>query len=136
MAYTEAQYQTLFEILEIPYTSDGQIYTLTNAGDANYTGNSYDAIALQKAYSGVYIWVSGMSASGQAVLSGMLTEWDALGSDMTRIDNGTIGDINGITYSAPDRRERIAQRVKIRVPFYRKHEEIRRQPSGPTVFVT
>jgi len=136
VAYTEAQYQTLFEILEIPYTSDGSIYTLTNAGDAAYTGISWDSVALQKAYSGVYIWVSGMSASGQAVLSGMLTEWDALGSDMTRIDNGTIGDINGITYSAPERRERIAQRVKIRVPYYRKHEEIRRQPSGPTVFVT
>jgi len=136
VAYTEAQYQTLFEILEIPYTSDGSIYTVTNAGDAAYAGISWDSVALQKAYSGVYIWVSGMSASGQAVLSGMLTEWDALGSDMTRIDNGTMGDITNITYSAPERRERIAQRVKIRVPFYRKHEEIRRQPSGPTVFVT
>lgn len=136
MAFTEAQYQTLFEILEIPYTTDGSIYTITQQGDATYTGNSWDSVALQKAYSGVTNWVTGMTASGLAVLSGLLTEWDALGSDMTRIDNGTIGDINGITYSAPDRRERIAQRVKIRVPFYRKHEEIMRKPSGSIVFST
>jgi hypothetical protein len=134
--YTEAQYQTLFEILEIPYSSDGSIYTVTQNGDASYTGNSWDAVALQKAYSGVYIWISGMSASGQAVLSGLLSEWDALGSDMTRIDGGSIGDISNLTYSAPDRRERIAQRVKIRVPFYRKHEEIMRKPQGAIVFST
>lgn len=128
--------QTLFEILEIPFTSDGTIYQLTQQGDASMSGNSWDSIALQKAYSGVYIWVSGMSASGREVLSGMLSEFDALGSDMTRIDGGTIGDIGGVTYSAEERRNRIAQRVRIRVPYYRKHEDIMRTRNGPTVVTT
>jgi hypothetical protein len=134
VAYTEAQYQTLFEVLEIPFTSDGSIWTLTQQGDAAYSGMSWDSIALQKAYSGVYIWVSGMTASGQEILSGLLAEWDALGSDMTRIDNGNIGDINGVTYSAEDRRNRIAQRIKIRVPYYRAQDAILRRPAGPMVF--
>jgi hypothetical protein len=136
MALTEYQYQNLFEVLEIPYTSDGTIYSLTQQGDAAYTGISPDSVALQKAYSGVYIWVSGMTASGLAILSGLLTEWDSLGSDTTRIDGGTIGDIGGVTYSASDRREYIAKRIRIRVPYYRAQDAIRRSPSGPMVFST
>jgi hypothetical protein len=136
MAFTETQYQTLFEILEVPYSTDGSQYLLTAQGDAVYTGGSADSVALQKAYTGITNWVTGMTASGLAVLSGLLTEWDALGSDMTAIAGGTVGDIGGITYSAEDRRNRIAQRVRIRVPFFRAHDQILRRPKGAIVFST
>ena len=136
MALTDPQMMSLFEILEVPYTSDGTIYTLTPQGDAAFTGISYDSIALQKAYSGIQTWVSGMSGSGLDKLTGLLTNWDALGSDMTSIDGGSIGDIQGITYSAERNRERIATKVRGIVPFYRNHEKILRNPGGATVFIS
>ena len=136
MALTDPQMMALFEILEVPYTSDGTIYTLTPQGDAAYTGISYDSIALQKAYSGIQTWVSGMSGSGLDKLTGLLTNWDALGSDMTSIDGGSIGDIQGITYSAERNRERIAKKVRGIVPYYRSYDLILRNPGGATVFIS
>ena len=136
MALTDPQMMSLFEILEIPYTSDGMIYTLTQRGDAAYTGISFDAIALQKAYTGVQTWVSGMSGSGLDKLTGLLSNWDTLGNDMTVIEGGSIGDIQGISYSPERNRERIANKVRVIVPYYRSHEKILRNPGGATVFVS
>ena len=138
MAFTESQYITIFEVLEIPHTTvtTGQIYALTDKGDAYMSGNSWDAICLAKAVSGVYIWVSGMSASGQAVLSGMLTSYEAYGNDTTSLVGGSLGDINGIDWSVDRDRDRLAKRIRGIVPFWRKHDDLIRNRPSATVFAS
>lgn len=127
---------TLFEVLEVPYAQDGAVYGLTAEGDAIYTGMSVDSIALQKAYSGICTWISGMSGSGLDRLSGLLTGYESIGNGDDRMDGGSVGDIAGLSFSSRGEREEIARRVRIQVPFYRSHDLIRRTKSGATIFST
>lgn len=127
----------LFEVLEIPYAgASGEVFQLTPIGDAAATGVSWDSIAMQKAWTLVVNWVSGMTDSGQQRLSGLLEDWSALGNDMSRIDGGNVGDISSFSYSAEDQRNRIEKRVRGIVPFWRKHTEIQREPAGQIVFTS
>ena len=115
----------LFEVLEIPYAgASGEVFQLTQVGDAAATGITPDSIAMSKAWTLVYNWVSGMAESGQDRLTGLLTSWRALGNDMSSIDGGNVGDISSFTYSSEATRDRIEKRVRTIVPFWRNHEVI------------
>lgn len=127
---------TLFEVLEVPYTQEGNIYQLTNEGDAYMSGNSWDAIALGKAYSGICNWVSGLTGSGLDRLTGLLTGYESVGNGDDRMDGGSVGDIAGLSFSSRGEREEIARRVRIQVPFYRSHESIKRTRNGATIFTS
>jgi len=131
------QMMDLFEVLEIPYAgASGEVFELTPIGDAAATGVSWDSVAMQKAWTLVYNWVSGMSDSGQDRLTGLLSSWRALGNDMSSIDAGNVGDISSFNYSAESTRDRIEKRVRTIVPFWRHHTEIQRAPAGAIVFST
>jgi hypothetical protein len=121
---------TLFEVLEVPYAQDYQLWRLTRQGDGVYSGNSLDLPALTKAYTQILTIVSGMSGSGLDRLTGWLTGYDALGNEDIEIVGGSLGEgVNGINYSSKSERENIARKVRVVVPCYRAHELIVR--SGP-----
>lgn len=136
MALTDAQNQLLFEILEVPFSSDGQLWQLTAAGDVVGTGNSLDFHILNLAYTQILTWVSGMSGVALDSLTGLLSDWDDLGNDESSLEGGSLGGIAGLTYRAADERNRIALKVRTRVPFYRRVEELRSRRSSSVQFAS
>jgi hypothetical protein len=124
------QMMTLFEVLEVPYAQDYQLWRLTRQGDGVYSGNSLDLPALTKAYNQILTIVSGMSGSGLDRITGWLTNYSDLGNEDIEIVGGSLGEgVNGINYSSAKERDNIARKVRVVIPCYRAHEMIVR--GGP-----
>jgi len=128
---------TLFEVLEVPYASDYQIWQLTPEGDAVYSGNSWDVNILTKAYTQICTIVSGMSGSGLDKLTGLLTGYDSLGNEDIEIVGGSLGEgVQGVNYSSAKERENIARKIRGMIPCYRMHESLKRSNPGAPIFVS
>lgn len=66
----------------------------------------------------------------QAVLESYLDDWIDLGTDVTSIDGGSIGNISGVTMNIGAEREEIRRQTLVLVPFWRAHDEIQRSRGG------
>ena len=146
MALTQAQRIALFQILEVPlsssyYTTDGMgslsvQFTTPGAttGQANANIDSF-LTNIDNATNGN---PPGLGAGTSAILAVDLDRWNTLGSSVTKIESGGIGDINGASDDPKDERALIKERVKYIVPFYRWHEvlEKRNASGGNSIAVT
>lgn len=136
MALTQAQSVSLYQILEIPMFA--QANHLVDADSLNY--EKYDASnSPRQVKAALDVFLADLAANYAALeteLKTMLDRWTALGTQTTRIDAGSVGDIQGVTFDFDRERVLISERVKIIVPFYRRHEEIERiRQSNPIISV-
>jgi hypothetical protein len=62
----------------------------------------------------------------EVVLKRYLDKWIALGTDVTTIDSGSLGNLSGLNDDPERERLEIRRQVLVIVPFYRHHEELLR----------
>lgn len=135
--FGEPLMSTLFEVLEVPYASNYQVWNLTPQGDGVYSGNNLSIPMLQKAYTQILTIVSGMSGTGLNKLTGLLTGFDSLGNEDIEIVGGSLGEgVNGVNYSSKAERDNIARKIRGMVPCYRSHEALLRGGPRSINFVT
>jgi len=130
MALTTERFIALFQTLEVPYSTKhnqldapGLISYENNADSQVYSGTA-------AAKSAIEAHIAAMAADVLTVLEGLLDAWIDLGTDTTRIENGSIGNIAGVTDSAVEERAEIQKQVLILVPFYRAHEQYTKLSQG------
>ena len=129
MALSKAREIALFKVLEVPYSTttntllpDGltvQVHDVTSSIRAAKT------VILAHLTSNIYI-----DADIQTELESLLDDYIDLGTDMTMIDGGSIGNLSGIRWSPQEDREEIRRQVLALVPFWRHHDELLRSTSG------
>lgn len=134
MALTKAREIALFMILEVPYTTTS--YTLYGDGGkvaqtSDVTGSARAAktLILNHLTNEIY-----PDAAVTTVLENLLDLWIDLGTDITTIDAGSIGNVQGINNSVKDERTEIQRQVLILVPFWRVQDQILRS-SGNGAFI-
>lgn len=129
MSLTTAQEIALFQILEVPWQPQANVfmdqhnlvYQQYNVSDSTRNAN----LAIRN-YVANYI---STTSAAETVLVSLLNRWIELGTDTISLVGG-VGPIQGVT-SDPDReRAEVARQVKILVPFYRSHLEVERDKGG------
>jgi hypothetical protein len=121
MALTTAQKIALFDILETPY--DGSVDV--PQGEYSLTGITYQADTTEyKLQTLINNRLSALTSAEENVLVSHINDWLMVGSNITMIDAGSIGGVNGITYDPTLRLQRIQKSVKNLIPVFRYRREI------------
>lgn len=120
MSLTEAQKITLFEILEVPYSGSVDIPSDDYRLDAITRDSSNSDYAL---ISKITSRLSELTTAEETRLISYITEWDALGLDVTDL-SGSVGGISGITDIPATKRMLIQARVKITIPVIKYISEL------------
>jgi hypothetical protein len=130
MALTDPQHLALYTILEIPFSTRHN--TIDDAGLISYETNADDLVyqGTAAAKSAVEAHLAAMAASSLTQLASLLDDFIDLKTDSTKIVDGTIGNIQGITYDPDLDREAIKKQVLILVPFPRAVEDYIRRNSS------
>lgn len=129
MALSDARRIALFEILEVPMftTTYKVVVDKMIVEPHNVAGSPLSAVDLIDAHLTANIYTS---AGILAVLEALLDEWIDLGTDTSVVDQGSVGNVQGITDSIPMQREEIRRKVLVIVPFWRQHAELERARSA------
>jgi len=124
MSLTLEQEVALFDILQVPYQTS--VHKLTDDDNLLAVENIVSDNGM-RAYTLIQSKITEIEgiAALEAILVAYLDDWVAMGTNVTTIDAGGIGDLNGLS-DDPDR-ERTVIRGKVLgiVPFYRAHEEMK-----------
>jgi hypothetical protein len=126
MPLTAIEYDTLFEVLEIP--PDPYAFQLIGefalAMEENDLSQSIrQAKARVDSYLAASIYTS---ASRLAMLQALIGRWITIGTNAIIVDAGTVGSITGVTIDPDRERLLLRQRIIRLVPFMRYHEEMQR----------
>lgn len=129
MALTVAQEIALYYIIECPYSTQvNEIYGNGLVAQTQSVAGSARAVrTLVTNYLTTNIYPV---AAVETELVTLLDAWLALGYDVSTLDNGSVGNIQGITDSAAAERSEIASRVRTLVPFWRYYEQMLRGGGG------
>jgi hypothetical protein len=121
MALTTAQKIALFDILETPY--DGSVDV--PQGEYNLTGITYQADTTEyKLQTLITNRLTALTTPEENVLISYINDWLMVGSNITMIDAGSIGGVNGISYDPTLKLQRIQKSVKNLIPVFRYRREI------------
>jgi len=127
---SDSQNLALFTILDIPFSTKHN--TLDEAGLISYETNADDLVyqGTAAAKSAIEAHLAAMAASSLTKLASLLDDFIDLGVDSTKIVDGSIGSIQGITSDPDIDRETIKKQVIILVPFPRAVEDYIRRNSS------
>ena len=125
MALTDVQDMILHEILEIPMGAES--FRLSDPDNLAGYKRTVTAENVLQAEAALQSRLALLSSAQETKLKTYLDRYDAIGTDMTVIETGGIGNIAGVTDSPQHERILIAQKVKVLLPFFRAHEEIAKQ---------
>ena len=124
MALTKAQEMALYQILEVPYVS--KAYRIQGQGllvdETDKTTDPYAA----KTKIDERLTEIAADADLETELTSLLDDWIDLGTDVTRIDAGNVGNVGGVTDDPNEERDELRRRVLIIVPCWRCHEVLQR----------
>jgi hypothetical protein len=134
MALSETQRVTLYQILEMPLFP--VVNHLIDPDKLNY--ERWDSTASpRQAQAALELHLASLAATyptTETELKTLLDGFAALGTSSVEMSGGGVGDIQGVSLSLDTERHTISERVKVIVPFYRKHEELEHQRnSNPQV---
>jgi len=119
---TIAQKIALFEVLEVPYNEG--YYSMNGMGtlssDSDVSGTASNAKTEIETYLDTLD-----SDSGETELTAYINRWIAIGTKTPKIEGGSVGDVNGITFDYDHERSVIERRIRTIVPFYKHHEVTR-----------
>jgi hypothetical protein len=126
---TKKQEISLFKVLEVPYATTGNAIV----GD-NLLAEAHDVTSAARAAKTMILAYVAQNitadAEVQTELTTLLDTYADLGTDVTVIENGSVGDVSGISDSAAAEREEIKRQVLVLVPFYRYADDLMRSRSG------
>lgn len=116
-ALTVAREIALYYIIECPYSTQyNETYgNGTIAQTTDVAGSAKAVRTLVTAYLTNYIYPT---PALQTELETLLDDWLALGYDVSVLENGSVGNVTGLSDSAAAEREEIARRVRTLVPFW------------------
>lgn len=125
---TIAQKIALFDILDIPhypgfFTVDG-MGTLSKQTNISATASA--------AYTELNTYLDSLDATnGETELMVLITRWIAIGTQVAKMESGSVGDsLTSVTMDYDRERYWIKDKVKKIVPFYPWGEVLARQSSG------
>lgn len=124
MALTDEQEVALYEILEIPMS---ETINKLAAPDNIYSQPLTVSSSVYTATTRLQEFITAMETNNSGrfeVLKDHLDEWVSTAYQASFIDSGSVGSIGGITVDPNIKRDLIARKVRVIVPFYRKHEEL------------
>lgn len=132
MAYasnlTAAQKLSLYEILQLPYSTT---YTLTDGmgtADMSSTGQTLSSYTFNtiKTEVDAYLASIGSDPAGTASaietkIIALITEWDTIRLKTTSVVTGSVGEgLNGVTYDPEARRRQVQMLMETYVPYIQK----------------
>lgn len=122
---TEARMAALYQCLELPRFP--QQATVWDDGSVarvhDVTSSTWAVPTLINNHLTTYIYTD---VNIQTALEGLLDSWVLLGTDVTALSAGAIGNVSGIDYATQGEREEIRRQVLVYVPYYRYHEQMQR----------
>ena len=121
MALTETQIDTVFEILELPRSSDVDMPTGTMGISGQTFYESNDDFKLQ---SKVETRLAALTSAQQTRIGTYIERWEAIGTRVASISGG-VGGIQGVEYDPDTELMRIQERVKRLCNVYKYLDEIR-----------
>ena len=124
MALTVAQKISIFQILDVPYSTSYN--TLDGMGSLSAQTDMSGA-SQSAAYTAIVAYLATLDSSTETVLAALITEWDAIGSNSIKIENGSLGSLTGVFFNYDTKKANIEARVKSIVPFYKYHEVLERK---------
>lgn len=126
---TKKQEIALFKILEVPYSTMGNRVVGDNllVETHSVTGASRAAKTTITSFLASEIYTD---SEVEEELVSLIDLWISIGTDVTAIENGAVGDISGISDSAAAEKEEIRRQVLVLVPFYRYADELMRKRGG------
>ena len=120
MALSTSYKIALFDILETPY--DGTVDEMI--GEFGLTSVSHTANSdSQKLQTKIQSRLVALNSDEEAVLSQYISQWLLIGNSVASVD-GSIGGVNGISYSPTDHLMRIQKSVKNLIPVMHYRKEI------------
>ncbi|HEY3322077.1 MAG TPA: hypothetical protein VGP72_16540 [Planctomycetota bacterium] len=119
---------TLFTVLEVPYAST---YNIVDAMATLAAAVEMGRAAMTSAKAQIEQYVDNdLDAGALAELITLLDDWKAASTKTSELAQGAVGDISGISFNWGTKRQTIADRIKIIVPFYRLHEVLAKQAAS------
>lgn len=127
MALTAAQIRSVFECLEVPYST------------SYYTTDGMGALSAQTDVSGATtgqaktVLTSAIAALGsdeETKVAALIVEWDAVSLNVGEITSGGVSDLSGLSFSWDQKRKLIKERMQIYLPFFRVHERLAKARSS------
>lgn len=115
MALTTAQKISLCEILEIPYST--QFYTTDGMGALASLTNINNSTSGQ-AKTALTTWLDALDSDTETKLLTYISRWDTIGTTAVAMQQGAVGQLNGVTLDYTQERGIIRQRVQKMVPFF------------------
>lgn len=121
MAITEAQKDSVFEILQLPRATSIDMPTDDGKG---LTGQTYTQSNIEFQLSTkVEARINALTTEQQTRLISYINGWEALGTSIATID-GNLGSIVGISFDPEKEEAKITERVKRLLCVYQYREEI------------
>jgi hypothetical protein len=128
MALTKAREIALFQILEVPYSPTTQ--QMSQDGTMSVQKVVPTAIACYYTITTFLTDHIYTDLTLQTVLEDLLDKWICLGTRVDSLDNGTIGALSGISYSAQKERTEIQRQTIIIVPYYKLADQYKHAADG------
>ena len=126
MALTTAQKVALYQILEMPMFATARILTdPDNLVIENHTVEASVHQAIQELEAHLTDLADNYSEH-ETVLAALLDKWVALSTDVTTIEQGGVGNMQGLSDNPEMERVEIRRQVLVIAPFYRRHQELSR----------
>ena len=123
MALTEAQIDSVFEIIEIPRatTVEQPVGNMGLTGQTFTESNEDFQLSVK-----VEARLAALSSTQQTRLITYIDKWDALGTQVYALDGGT-GAIDGVSYSPADEMAEIKRRVKLLIGVYQMIDQVKKE---------
>ena len=132
-ALTMPRQIALYQILEVPFSATHQI--LNDDGSFSIQKIAPSQIA---AYNTIQTYLTNSIYTNptlQTVLEGLLDKWITLGTRVDSMEGGSIGSLNGISWSPEKERAEISKQVIIIVPYYRLADQFKHANDGNIAIV-
>jgi hypothetical protein len=121
MALTAAEVRSVFEVLEVPYST--AYNTLSGVGSLS-VGTDVASAGQNSAKAVIETACAALDASGLTKVSALVVEWDACRLNVGEMQGGGVADANGISFSFEGKRQQIKRLMQVYLPFFRHHEVI------------
>ena len=124
MALTKRQEITLYQVLGVPYG-----LTVTKIQDEdNMLGLTKTAQTYNACHSKIQASLASLASDLETELVDALDQWYEMLGDSTRMEGGTVGGTNGVSFDLTAERNMLRERILVIIPYSREHmaEEIGR----------
>ena len=129
MALTTAQKLSCYEVLGVSY-GPGSGANVDKETIHNSLGIMMSLTEMDTLRDELDLYIDNLSSDVQTRVEQIVSEWDSLGYNLLKIENGNVGDAGGVSIDLNGKRDLLRERLQIYIPVVHIVEQLKRK-QGP-----